>query len=106
MGVNTLGFRLVQHDKFFAVDGDCVGITPKVPWALNEQWLRLLAGSGAPLFVSAQPVAVGKAQKIALKDAFARAARAQPVGEPLDWLTTLCPTKWRLDGQVTDFDWS
>ena len=106
MGVNTLGFRLVQHDKFFAVDGDCVGITPKVPWAQNEQWLRLLAGSGAPLFVSAQPAAVGAAQKIALKDAFARAARAQSVGEPLDWLTTLCPTKWRLDGQVTDFDWS
>ncbi|MFD1469590.1 hypothetical protein ACFQ48_15290 [Hymenobacter caeli] len=106
MGVNTLGFRLVQHNQFFAVDGDCVGITPKVAWAENAQWLRLLAGSGAPLFVSAQPVAVGEAQKLALKAAFAQAARVQPVGEPLDWLTSLRPTKWRLDGQLTEFDWS
>ena len=106
MGVNTLGFRLVQHNKFFAVDGDCVGITPKVAWAENAQWLRLLAGSGAPLFVSAQPVAVGEAQKLALKAAFAQAARVQPVGEPLDWLTSLRPTRWRLGGQLTEFDWS
>ncbi|AMJ66330.1 hypothetical protein AXW84_13480 [Hymenobacter sp. PAMC 26628] len=106
MGVNTLGFRLVQHNHFFAVDGDCVGLTPKVPWAQNAQWLRLLAGSGAPLFVSAQPEAVGAAQKAALTAAFAQAARPQPVGEPLDWLTALRPTQWRLDGQTTAFDWS
>ncbi|TFZ66575.1 hypothetical protein E4631_11210 [Hymenobacter sp. UV11] len=106
MGVNTLGFRLVQHNKFFAADGDCVGLTPKVPWAQNEQWLRLLAGSGAPLLVSAQPEAVGAAQKIALKTAFTQAAKVQPVGEPLDWLTTPRPRRWRLDGQVVDFDWS
>ncbi|MGI4886925.1 MAG: hypothetical protein ACRYFR_18360 [Janthinobacterium lividum] len=106
MGVNTLGFRLVQHNQFFAVDGDCVGLTPKVPWAQNAQWLRLLAGSGAPLFVSAQPAAVGAAQKAALTAAFAQAARPQPVGEPLDWLTTPRPTRWRLDGQTVAFDWS
>jgi len=106
MGPNTLGFRLVQHNQFFAVDGDCVGITPKVSWAQNEQWLRLLAGSGAPLFVSAQPTAVGAAQRAALKAAFAQAAKVQPVGEPLDWLTSQRPAKWRLDEQVTEFDWS
>ncbi len=106
MGVNTLGFRLVQHNKFFAADGDCVGLTPKVPWVKNEQWLRLLAGSGAPLLVSAQPAAVGATQKLALKAAFAQAANPQPVGEPLDWLTTLRPAKWRLAGQIVDFDWS
>lgn len=96
----------MQHNQFFAVDGDCVGLTPKVPWAQNAQWLRLLAGSGAPLFVSAQPAAVGAAQKLALKTAFAQAARVRPVGEPLDWLTSPRPTKWRLDGRVTEFDWS
>lgn len=106
MGVNTLGFRLVQHNQFFAVDGDCVGITPKVAWAQNAEWLRLLAGSGAPLFVSAQPEAIGAPQKAALTAAFAQAARPLPVGEPLDWLTTLCPTRWQLDGQPTTFDWS
>ena len=106
MGVNTLGFRLVQHNKFFAVDADCACITTKVPWAETEQWLRLLAGSGTPLFVSAQPAAMGAPQKLALKNAFAQAARVQPLGEPLDWLTSLWPTKWRLDGQLTEFDWS
>src|SRR5205823_11246671 len=60
MGVNTMGFRLVQHNTFYAADGDCVGLTPKVPWAKNEQWLRLLAESGAPLFISAQREAVGE----------------------------------------------
>ena len=25
MGVNTLGFRMIQHDIFYAADGDCVG---------------------------------------------------------------------------------
>lgn len=105
MGVNTLGFRLVQHNQFFAVDGDCVGLTPKVPWAQNAQWLRLLAGSRAPLFVSAQPEAVGTAQKVALTAAFAQAARPQPVGEPPGWLTALRPAQWRLGGQPTAFDW-
>ena len=50
MGVNTLGFRLPQHNTFYAADGDCVGLTKDVPWDKNRQWLQLLAGSGAPLF--------------------------------------------------------
>src|SRR4030088_3315867 len=27
MGVNTLGFRIAQHNSFYATDGDCVGLT-------------------------------------------------------------------------------
>ncbi len=27
MGVNTLGFRMPQHNTFYAADGDCVGLT-------------------------------------------------------------------------------
>jgi alpha-galactosidase len=106
MGVNTLGFRLVQHNTFYAADGDCVGLTPKVPWVKNEQWLRLLAQSSAPLFISAQREAVGEAQRQAIKASFAAAARPQPVAEPLDWLTNQWPAKWRLDGVPTTFDWS
>src|ERR1700744_29982 len=30
MGVNTLGFRMSQHNTFYAVDGDCVGLTNQV----------------------------------------------------------------------------
>ncbi len=105
MGVNTLGFRLPQHNKFYAVDGDCVGLTTKIEWARNKQWLELLAGSGAPLFISAQPEAMGSAQKEAVKKAFARAAKVQPLGEPLDWMTNPEPKQWKLNNEIVNFNW-
>jgi alpha-galactosidase len=106
MGVNTMGFRLPQHNKLYAVDGDCVGLTTKIDWSRNKQWLDLLAQSGAPLFISAQPEAMGEAQKAAIKTAFAQAARVQPLGEPLDWMQNIQPKKWKLNGKVVDFDWT
>jgi alpha-galactosidase len=106
MGVNTLGFRMVQHNKFYAVDGDCVGLTTKVPWEKNKQWMSLLAESSAPLFISVQPDALGDEQKQHIKYCFALAAKPQPIGEPLDWLTNQWPQKWRLDGVIKEFDWS
>jgi len=105
MGVNTLGFRMLQHNTFYAADGDCVGLTNKVPWGKNKQWMQLLAESSAPLFISAQPDALGTDQKTFIKHCFAKAAKIQPVGEPLDWLTNPLPAKWRLNGRVVDFDW-
>src|SRR5438270_8322197 len=63
MGVNTLAFRGVQHGAFYVADADCVGVTNAVPWALNRQWLDLLARSGTMLFVSLAPDALGKPQK-------------------------------------------
>ena len=106
MGVNTLGFRMVQHNKFYAVDGDCVGLTSKVPWDKNKLWMSLLAESSAPLFISAQPDALGAEQKQHIKHCFSLAAKPQPIGEPLDWLTNQWPQKWKLDGKVKEFDWS
>lgn len=105
MGVNTLAFRLPQHNKFYAADGDCVGLTTDIAWDKNKQWLQLLAESGAPLFISAQPEALGEAQKIAVKQAFAQAAAVQPLGEPLDWMNTMLPKKWKLNNKVVDFNW-
>ena len=105
MGVNTLGFRTVQHHRFYSADGDCVGLTPAVPWEKNRQWLELVAGSGTPLFVSAQREAVGREQEEALRRCFALAARVLPAGEPLDWMETPFPRRWRLDGRVAEFDW-
>jgi alpha-galactosidase len=106
MGVNTLGFRMVQHNHFYAADGDCVGLTTKVPWEKNKQWMQLLAESSAPLFISAQPDALGGEQKRFIKQSFTSASNPQPVGEPLDWLTNQWPEKWKLDGQVKTFDWT
>jgi len=104
-GVNTLAFRMPQHGALFAVDADCVGLTNQVPWEMNRQWLDLLARSGTPLFVSADPEAVGSQQRAALREAFATASRPLPPGEPLDWLHTTCPRRWRLDGQEVAYDW-
>lgn len=105
MGVNTLAFRMGQHDTFYAADADCVGLTKQVPWSLNRQWLDLLARSGTPLFVSADPEAVGPEQAAALRDAYARAAVVQPVAEPLDWLDTTCPRHWRFGEETVTYDW-
>ncbi|TSJ38802.1 hypothetical protein FO440_20060 [Mucilaginibacter corticis] len=106
MGINTLAFRLPQHNRFYAVDGDCVGLTTKIAWGRNKQWLDLLAQSGAPLFISAQPEATGEAQKAAIKTAFAQAAKVQPLAEPLDWMENIQPKKWRMNGKIVEFDWA
>jgi len=105
MGVNTLGFRMIQHDHFYAADGDCVGLTKEVPWDKNKQWMQLIAGSGTPLFISAQPDAMGAEQKQAVRESFALAAQRLPAGEPLDWLTNPCPKEWLLNGEKRVFDW-
>ena len=106
MGVNTMGFRLPQHNTFYAADGDCVGVTKEIPWEKNRQWMQLLAESSAPLFISAQPEATGMEQKAYIRECFALAARVQPLGEPLDWLTNPRPAKWRLNQRVVEFDWT
>ena len=106
MGVNTLGFRMIQHDNFYAADGDCVGLTRDIAWERNKQWMELVAGSGTPLFISAQPDILGSEQKQSIRASFAMAAKKQQPGEPLDWLTTSQPRKWKLDGEVRTFDWS
>ncbi|OOQ62311.1 hypothetical protein BC343_02845 [Mucilaginibacter pedocola] len=105
MGVNTLGFRLPHHNTFYAADGDCVGLTKDVPWDKNRQWLQLLAESGAPLFISAELDILDADKKAAIKTAFAHAAKVQPTGEPLDWLTDQWPAKWKLNNRVVDFNW-
>jgi alpha-galactosidase len=105
MGVNTLGFRIPQHNTFYATDADCVGLTKDISWARNKQWMQLVAESGTPLFISPQPDAVGEEQKAFIKQCFANAAKVQPTGEPLDWMNNNRPEKWKLNGREVGFDW-
>lgn len=105
MGVNTLAFRAPQHGTFFAIDADCVGITQQIPWALNAQWLDLLARSGTPLFVSLAPDAAIPEINKAVRDAFAAASRPQPLLEPVDWTVNSEPEHWLLNGKRTTFHW-
>ncbi len=95
MGINSLAFRALQHGYLFATDADCVGLTTQIPWRLNEQWLELLAASGTSMFVSTQSNYVKEKQKAALKRAYDRASRGQPLVEPVDWMHNACPTRWK-----------
>jgi alpha-galactosidase len=105
MGVNTLAFRGVQHGAFYTADADCVGVTNAIPWALNREWLDLVARSGTMLFVSLAPDALGEEQKRDLRAALATAARPAPLGEPLDWQTSAWPAKWKLMGAERSYNW-
>ncbi|MGN6541572.1 MAG: hypothetical protein ACTHKY_12265, partial [Ginsengibacter sp.] len=105
MGVNTLAFRGAQQGAFYAVDPDCVGLTTKIPWGKNKQWMELLAKSGTTLFISAQPEATGTEQKTFIKECFRLASESLPLGEPLDWMQNPVPEKWKLNGEIVNFDW-
>jgi alpha-galactosidase len=105
MGVNTLAFRGAHHGAFYAADADCVGLTNLVPWEKNRQWLELVAKSGTPLFISAQPDAVGAEQKAAIRESLVRASQAQPLTRPVDWLTDAWPRKWEFGDEVRTFEW-
>ncbi|MEP7376672.1 MAG: hypothetical protein ABI675_24965 [Chitinophagaceae bacterium] len=105
MGVNTIAFRGIHQGAFYGADGDCVGLTPNVAWEKNKQWMELVAKSGTPLFISAQPEAMGTAQKASIKECFKLAAQQLPVGEPLDWMENPFPKKWKLNGKIETFDW-
>lgn len=105
MGINTLAFRAVQNDTFHLADPDCVGVTSAVPWALNRQWLDLVARSGQAVFLSLQPDAIGAGEAKDIRAALALAAQAKPLAEPLDWLSTSCPRHWRFIDQDRNYDW-
>ncbi len=105
MGVNTLAFRSAQHNTFFGVDADCVGLTGQIPWELNRGWADLLARSGTALFVSVAADALGPEQRKALREAFQLAAVPRPVGEPLDWVENSEPERWSFEGRVAQYDW-
>jgi alpha-galactosidase len=105
MGVNTLAFRGPQHRTFFDLDADCAPLTPQIPWEMSARWLDLVARSGTALFVSPDPAAVNAESKDALRRAFAVAAQPRELAEPLDWMDTTTPARWRIGGQTVEYDW-
>lgn len=105
MGVNSLAFRLPQHRAFYAVDVDCVGLTNRVSWELNRQFLDLLANSGTVLMVSADPKAMGEEQRKAVAQAFSVASRGIPAAQPLDWMDHTTPSEWLVGGERREYDW-
>jgi alpha-galactosidase len=105
MGVNTLAFRAPQHRAFFDLDADCAPITPELPWDLASRWLDLVAHSGTALFVSADPKSLNAETKEAIRRGFLAASKPQQMAEPLDWMDTTTPSRWRIQGKIVKFDW-
>jgi len=105
MGVNTLAFRLPQHQTFFTMDADCVAITSQIPWNLTQSWLNAVASSGTALLVSPDPIATGKEQKQSIRAAFALASSGNARSVPTDWLATMTPQTWQASGTVQRYDW-
>jgi len=104
-GVNTLAFRMMHDKTFYAADADCVGIMGPVPWTLNREWARALACSGTPLFVSCKPGILSEAELAEMRDFYARSSVQDDVLEPLDWMETVCPARWLLNGEEIRFSW-
>ena len=105
MGVNTLAFRLAQHNTFYAADADCVAITNKASWPHTLLWMDLVAESGTPFFVSADPKAMNEDKQAAIAEAYRVFDRAEEI-EPLDWQDTGTPSVWRIHSETRDFDWN
>jgi alpha-galactosidase len=105
MGVNTLGFRLPQHRTFFLADPDCVPVSKAVSFELTQRWSDLVARTGMVLFISADPATVTTKEKTLLKSALAAGSRLQSEAEPLDWMETTSPHRWKFASKARDFDW-
>jgi alpha-galactosidase len=107
VGVNTLAFRLAQHGALFSVDADCVPSTPHTPWSLNRRFLDLVSRSGTALFVSVDPStrsdAVDADLAAGLRLALDGGVRAGV--EPIDWLHTTSPSRWRSGEAEQTYDW-
>lgn len=104
-GVNTLAFRMPQHNSFYAVDADCVGITKCIDWNKNRQWLDVLAKSGTPLFVSVSEDAYNDKVKSDISIAFEQACIAKKVSKPVDWFESKIPSQWQSDFGVDKYEW-
>lgn len=105
MGVNTLAYTLPQHGAFYAIDADCVGITEKIEWKVNKNWLDVLSKSGTPLFVSVDDHAYNDEIKNDITKAFEFACSTQNFSRADDWFENVLPTKWESNFGTTEYNW-
>ena len=105
MGINTLAMRMHQHNIFYGVDADCVGITNAVPWEKNKQWLDVLSKSGTPLFVSIADDAYSVEVKNAIKTAFELAAQNQVTSRAVIEKDKLTPDTWESVTGTDIYNW-
>lgn len=104
MGINTLAFRLPQHNHFYQIDADCVGIRGDIPYDLNLQWATLLAHSSTPFFASIRPGLLTPTQQDTFHHLFALASTQTTPIQPLDTHSTT-PSTWQTPTQTFHFSW-
>ncbi len=104
-GINTLAFRMGQHNTFYCADADCVGITNHIPWELNRQWLDVLSKSGTALFVSIAEDAYTDKIRSDIKKAFERASVNTNPSKPTDWIENSIPFKWDSVYGTDEYTW-
>lgn len=93
-GINTLAFRMTQHNKLYCADADCVGITKHISWDINRKWLDVLSKSATALFVSIAEDAYTDEVKKDVSAAFERAAVNMEASRAADWMKNPLPAKW------------
>lgn len=104
-GVNTIAFRGMQHGAMYSADPDCVGVTPKIPWKRNREWLRLLQYSGMPVVVSVDSRCRTKEVLDAISEGFGYAAEPHETAKPIDWYDTMTPRRWKTFAGIKEFCW-
>lgn len=107
MGINTMAYRLAQNGSFFSCDPDCAAHTENTPWGQDFQFLDLASRSGCALFISTDPLKTTPDQKQAFKTAMLRALKTEtsPEVEPIDWLYSTAPRKWRFGSEMKTYQW-
>lgn len=106
MGVKTLAFRLPQHQRFFVADADCIPATPNTSWDKNRKFLDLIARSGSALFVSIDPRSRSREVDHDVRRAIEwMLHQSSSVDEPLDWVETAAPSRWRFGDEHVRYDW-
>ena len=96
---------MLHNEAFFLSDADCVGVMGDIDWNLNREWLEALSESGTPLFVSPKPGIMSESEIEDLKTAYARNSVQSDVLVPLDWMETVTPEKWLLNGEYKHYNW-
>ena len=104
-GINTLAFRMPQHNAFYAADADCVGITRQLDWNINRRWLDVLAKSGTPLFISIGDDAYTDEVKADIIEAFKQAVSNDKVSRPVDWMENMIPQVWDSAFGRDTYEW-
>jgi len=105
MGVNSLAYRLPQDGTFFRLDADCVPATPMTPWGQNRQFLDAIARTGTALFLSLDPRSRTAAVDADVRSAIAIAVGEHTPAEPLDWMRTTTPERWRFGTDEVQYRW-